>query len=200
MELSRFDIYLIAVNAFGFILFAATSLLFKTAYKWSGRVLMTAALAGAAPGIFISSMIFDPDGTKSKHKKDIMMSRVLIICMTVIEAVIVLIIKGFIRDELTFDLIGFFNEHRCLPVYLAAVNIITFAAFGIDKRRAAKSGSRIRIMTLLSLAFIGGSVGALLGMLVFRHKTKKNYFSIGIPMMLVMQLLVMFYLMNMRFR
>ena len=60
---------------------------------------------------------------------------------------------------------------------------------------AAKS--RIRIITLLGLAYMGGSAGGLIAMYVFRHKTKKKYFTVGIPLIMVMQVFVVFYLMNM---
>lgn len=56
--------------------------------------------------------------------------------------------------------------------YLIAINLITFFAFGIDKRKAEKGAWRTKESTLLGLAAIGGSVGALLGMNAFRHKTK----------------------------
>ena len=59
-----------------------------------------------------------------------------------------------------------------------------------------KGKNRIRIVTLLGSAFIGGSVGSLAGMYLFRHKTDKNYFYIGVPLMVVMQVFVLFYLSN----
>ena len=52
-------------------------------------------------------------------------------------------------------------------------------------------------MALLGLAFIGGSVGALIGMYGFHHKTKKAYFTVGVPLILLMQVVVLFYVMNM---
>ena len=63
----------------------------------------------------------------------------------------------------------------------------TFAAFAIDKIHAIEGKSRIRILTLLGLAFMGGSVGALLGIYILRHKTKVDYFTVGIPLIMVMQ-------------
>lgn len=71
--------------------------------------------------------------------------------------------------------------------YLIAVNIITFFAFGIDKGKAKKGAWRIKEATLLGLAAIGGSVGALLGMKVFRHKTKHKKFTVGVPMIFILQ-------------
>ena len=76
------------------------------------------------------------------------------------------------------------------------INFITFAAFAIDKIHAIEGKSRIRILTLLGLAFMGGSVGALLGIYIFRHKTKVDYFTVGIPLIMVMQGAVIFFVMN----
>ena len=73
---------------------------------------------------------------------------------------------------------------------------VSFAAFAIDKINAIEGKSRIRILSLLGLAFIGGSVGALLGMYILRHKTRVDYFTVGIPMIMVMQGVVVFFLMN----
>ncbi|ERH31911.1 hypothetical protein HMPREF9244_00350 [Alloscardovia omnicolens F0580] len=54
----------------------------------------------------------------------------------------------------------------------------------------------MKIVTLLGLAYFGGALGALLGMYIFRHKTQKNYFYIGVPLMLIMQLVILWYAMN----
>ena len=71
--------------------------------------------------------------------------------------------------------------------YLILVNIIAFAAFGIDKRKAVKHKYRISEATLLGLALIGGSAGALAGMYLFHHKTKKLLFR-AIPMLVAVQI------------
>ena len=71
---------------------------------------------------------------------------------------------------------------------LLLVNIVAFAAYGIDKRKAQKNKWRIPESTLLLLAFIGGSLGALLGMRVFHHKTKHWKFKILVPLFLVLHL------------
>ena len=71
---------------------------------------------------------------------------------------------------------------RMIFLYLMAVNIITFIVFGIDKQRAKNHEWRISEATLIGLAVIGGSVGALLGMRFFRHKTKHKKFMIGLPL------------------
>ena len=71
--------------------------------------------------------------------------------------------------------------------YLILVNIIAFAAFGIDKRKAVKHKYRISEATLLGLALIGGSAGALAGMHLFHHKTNKLLFR-AVPMLLAVQI------------
>ena len=75
-----------------------------------------------------------------------------------------------------------------LLLYLAAVNVITFAVYGADKRRARKGKRRVPEKTLFLLAAIGGSVGALAGMYAFRHKTRHWYFVWGIPAILAVQI------------
>lgn len=72
-------------------------------------------------------------------------------------------------------------------IYLLIINAITFLVYGIDKLKAKKSKWRIPESTLIFLAAVGGSIGALLGMWVFHHKTKKPKFFIGVPVILVLQ-------------
>ena len=74
-----------------------------------------------------------------------------------------------------------------LLVWLAVLNPIALAAMGIDKRRAAAHRRRIPETTLLLLAAFGGSVGGILGMLFFRHKTRKPKFYLGLPLILLAQ-------------
>lgn len=72
-------------------------------------------------------------------------------------------------------------------LYLAAINFTAFCVYGADKKRAVRNQWRIPEKTLLTLAVIGGSLGALLGMKVFHHKTKKPKFYLGIPVILVLE-------------
>ncbi len=77
---------------------------------------------------------------------------------------------------------------RYLIVYLATINLLTFCVYGADKRRAKIPGARrVPEKTLFALALLLGSPGALLGMLVFRHKTRHWYFRFGIPAILLAQ-------------
>lgn len=68
-----------------------------------------------------------------------------------------------------------------------ALNVITFAIYGFDKYRARKHQWRVPEAVLILLALVGGSVGALIAMQTFRHKTQKRKFSIGVPLILIAQ-------------
>ena len=75
-------------------------------------------------------------------------------------------------------------------IYLIAINIVTFLVFGIDKWKAKKGKWRIREASLMGMVAIGGSPGGLVAMYLFRHKTKKSLFAVGVPLILLVQLLV----------
>ena len=75
-----------------------------------------------------------------------------------------------------------------LAVYLAVINLATFAVYGVDKRRARRGKWRVPEKTLFLLPLLGGSVGALLGMRMFHHKTKHWYFVWGVPGVLLAQI------------
>ena len=77
---------------------------------------------------------------------------------------------------------------QILVIYLVAVNMTAVLVYGIDKRRAVKRKWRIPESTLLGLAAVGGSVGALCGMYIFRHKTRHRKFVIGVPVLLFLQI------------
>ena len=75
-----------------------------------------------------------------------------------------------------------------LLVWLAVINLLTFIVYGADTRRARKGKWRVPEKTLFLLPLLGGSIGALLGMRVFHHKTKHWYFVWGIPAILLAQI------------
>ena len=81
-------------------------------------------------------------------------------------------------------------RYQIILAALLLVNIVAFAAYGIDKRKAQKGKWRIPESTLLLLALFGGAIGALLGMRMFHHKTKHRKFKILVPLFLVLQLAV----------
>ena len=83
-------------------------------------------------------------------------------------------------------------NHHYLLYYLIIINIVSLLAFGHDKQAAIKHQQRIRNRTLILLAVIGGSIGALAGMSIYHHKTKQAPFYVGIPLILVVQIIVVF--------
>ena len=78
--------------------------------------------------------------------------------------------------------------------YLLAVNIATFLLYGIDKYKAKKNQWRISEATLLTMAAIGGSIGAWAGMRLWHHKTMHKKFKYGIPLIIIMQIALVAYL------
>lgn len=76
-----------------------------------------------------------------------------------------------------------------LAAYLLAMNLVAFALMGIDKYKAKKRAWRIPEATLFLFVIFGGSVGGILGMFLFRHKTRHWYFLYGFPFILILQLL-----------
>lgn len=77
-----------------------------------------------------------------------------------------------------------------IVIYLILINIIAFLAMYIDKRKAKKGKRRIPEKTLFILVGLGGGIGGILGMYIFRHKTKKTRFVIGFPAILIFEVLV----------
>lgn len=71
--------------------------------------------------------------------------------------------------------------------YLLIINVLAFVCYGLDKLKAKRNAPRVSERWLLLLALIGGSVGAWLGMLVWRHKTKHAKFRFGVPILLLLQ-------------
>ncbi len=95
------------------------------------------------------------------------------------------------EDALTIEEI--FSIQNIL-IYLVIVNILGFLIMFIDKRKAKRDAWRIPEKTLFIVSMIGGSLGTLIGMYVFRHKTKKLKFKIGFPTILVIHLILIIYI------
>ena len=83
---------------------------------------------------------------------------------------------------------------NALLYYLIVINILTFAVYGIDKWKARQGSWRISEATLLMLAVIGGTIGALLGMQVWRHKTMHLKFKYGLPLILLAQIALIYFI------
>ena len=81
-----------------------------------------------------------------------------------------------------------------LILYIAVMSLIAFGAFGLDKYKAKANRWRIRERTLFILAILGGGIGAFLGMKIFHHKTLHKQFVIGIPAIMIAQLILIGFL------
>ena len=195
MKFGIVEIYLLAINALGFAVGAINSKIRSN--KEEGKsdiVLAILSILGGAVGALISVLVFD-----RKAEKGNMLSRVIMSCLVVIDIIVYLIYKGFVARNLTFAFWNILIKYPISLIYLALINIVTFFVYLKDKKVAEKGKDRVKIVTLLSLSFIGGSIGALCGMYILHHKTNKSYFTVGVPLMIVMQILVLFYLSNMAF-
>lgn len=83
---------------------------------------------------------------------------------------------------------------QLILIYLLAINVFAFFLYGIDKWKAKRSKWRIPEMTMLSIAVIGGSVGAWIGMKVWHHKTMHKKFKYGIPLILFAQIAIVLFI------
>lgn len=83
-----------------------------------------------------------------------------------------------------------------LTSYFVVINLIGFFIMGIDKRRAVKHAFRIPEATLFTIAIIGGSLGSIIGMRYFHHKTRHWYFVYGMPLILILQIALLVFIYN----
>lgn len=90
-----------------------------------------------------------------------------------------------------------FNDiEKMVVLYLAVINIVSFAAMGLDKSRAKKHKYRISEGILVVLSVLGGAVGSLIGMIVFRHKTSKKKFYVGVPIIYLLNQIMILFIFN----
>ncbi|MDE7200158.1 MAG: DUF1294 domain-containing protein [Lachnospiraceae bacterium] len=82
------------------------------------------------------------------------------------------------------------NSFDIIILYAVSVNVVSLIVMGVDKRRAIKRAWRIPESTLFVLAIIGGSIGSIIGMHLFHHKTRHWYFLYGMPVILALQIML----------
>lgn len=82
---------------------------------------------------------------------------------------------------------------KIVIIYLVIINILGFLAMGIDKHNAKMANRRIPENTLFSFTILGGGIGTIAGIYVFKHKTKKKKFTIGMPLILILEILIFIY-------
>ena len=90
------------------------------------------------------------------------------------------------------ELIEYFGIKNII-LYLLVVNIIGFLMMGIDKWKAKNNAWRIPENSLFSIAVLGGGIGAIIGMYTFRHKTQKLKFTVGMPAIVILEIILLIY-------
>ena len=106
------------------------------------------------------------------------------------------VIPGIIALIGALVLMQVINALDALWAWLLSITVVTFFTYGYDKMTAKSERLRVPERALLALAFVGGTVGALGGMAVFRHKTSKRSFQLKLFIVLLAQaaLLVLYYM------
>ena len=100
------------------------------------------------------------------------------------------------RETQDFRKAGMMNEFlkpQNTIVYLLIINIVGFLIMGIDKRKAKMMKWRIPEKTFFLVTLFGGGIGTIAGMYTFRHKTRKKYFTIGLPAMVIIEIVCVIY-------
>ena len=80
-----------------------------------------------------------------------------------------------------------------MKIYFIVINVITFLLFGADKLKAKRGRWRIKEATLLTFCAAFGSIGGLAGMHIFHHKVRKPLFFIGVPAIMIIQAVIIFF-------
>ena len=91
------------------------------------------------------------------------------------------------------EIVGAIFTMKNIIIYLIIINILTFLAMWYDKHEAKKGDWRISEKALFILVLLGGGIGGILGMYLFRHKTKKWYFKYGFPLILILEIILAIY-------
>jgi len=77
---------------------------------------------------------------------------------------------------------------KYLIIYIVLINLCSFLFYRLDKKKAEKGAWRIKETTLLLLSLLGGGVGSIIGMRVYKHKTKKIKFTVGVPVLTIISI------------
>ncbi len=184
-----FIIYLFIINILSFMINSLDIYLYLNKHKQLKYIVEIFIILGGVIGVIISMFFFD------RHiNKRTLFKKLLALCFTIIEIIILIYFYGpnHINHRLLF--LQFLNKNIVLFIYLLFINSITFFIYALDKKRAVNDQWRIKEVTLLGLSLIGGSLGALLAMYSFKHKTKKFYFCFLVPLMLFGHIILVNYL------
>ena len=89
-------------------------------------------------------------------------------------------------------IMNYSNIELSIFVYIIVINLAAYVIMGIDKLRAKKGQWRVREGALMLVSLLGGATGTMLGMVVFKHKTNKKKFSIGVPILYLINWIITF--------
>ncbi|MGN0262724.1 MAG: DUF1294 domain-containing protein [Eggerthellaceae bacterium] len=189
-----FVVYLIAANVVAFIAYTVDFFLCRAFPKLDDTRANSIAMclfpiAGGPVGALLALFLWAGTlGRSRMNKKNVawwFLSIVCLIAWSIVVAVdlgLVDLGESGIAGDWTLSAL------KVLGAYLAVVNVATFALFAVDKAIAARGSRRSRIpeACLLGMGLIGGAIGGIVAMYAVRHKTKKWYFVIGLPVFLVL--------------
>lgn len=146
-------------------------------------------IIGGALGIVAGFIVVD-----RRVRKENMMWFTFSSTLLLLQGAIFFVIFGPYRQNVVDYLFNIFETHKLIVIYLLAINVATFIVFAIDKGKAIKHIRRIKESRLIGMALIGGSAGGLLSMYVNRHKIHTPAFEVGIPLIMLAQIVVLFLL------
>ena len=202
--MDSFVVYLVAVNVLAFLAFAIDFFLCSRMPELdesvaNSLILDVFPIAGGAVGALLALFVFT--GLVSKHrmnKSNIAWWFLAIVCL-IVWGLVVAVRFGFVSLDASIGAIfaGWdLDKLRILGIYLGVINVVTFIAFAWDKLVASTGNDlnrRAPEARLLGLSLIGGSVGGLIAMYIFRHKTMKWYFVAGLPFFAILDIAVVMY-------
>jgi uncharacterized membrane protein YsdA (DUF1294 family) len=191
-----FATYLLVINVVTFLLFTIDYLIATRNRDpdtglMDGSLLSLFAAAGGAVGMLAALALW----SRKIAKYNIAWWFIAFACL-IVWSMICAARWGFVDLEVgQAALLSGWNTRRLavLGIYFAAINIVTFITFCVDKRRAESNQWRIRESTLLGLSLMGGSLGGILAMRLMRHKIRTWYFTVGLPAFLVLHIALLAY-------
>lgn len=192
--------YLVGVNLVTFVLFTVDYFIMaRNDYDqdtglMDGRILSLFAVAGGAVGMLLALAVW----ARRVNKYNIAWWFTSIVCL-IAWAMVCAWKWGSISLGTSWDSIfSGFNPTvlRWLSIYLLVINIVTFLAFDYDKHVAMNRQGRRRLpeLRLMGLSLLGGTIGGMIAMRVFNHKTKRWYFVMGLPLFVCLQTTLFLYL------
>ena len=202
MDPRYFLFYFLGINLLTFLILTVSFLLSRRRGDPSlpGVLFLVLLAAGGSVGGLLACLIWarKPKGRQeyeaSKPLRDSILSwKVPCILFLIIHLLLCFLIFALpALPQSWFVTAGSFllRQWKWVGLYFLLMNLTAFACFGIDKRQAIREGRRISISALFTLAALGGALGSVVGMDFFHHKTKKLYFRLGLPLILVIHLML----------